>query len=119
MQSHLQFRKQAHQDTSSFRPHDRRQVWSSSRIKTKFNQGLEQRVLNSGRSEVNYSTSLLVFLEFFITIHHADEELPFCINISGKSRLSWKAASSRRQKHKIKKQADEHLNPMKQEYQHS
>lgn len=74
----------AHQGTTSFQPHDRREIWSSSGIQTKFNQELEHRVLNSGRSEVNYSTSLLVFLEFLIFIHHADEELPLGINISGK-----------------------------------
>lgn len=74
----------AHQGTTSFQPRDRREIWSSSGIQTKFNQELEHRVLNSGRPEVNYSTSLLVFLEFLIFIHHADEELPFGINISGK-----------------------------------
>lgn len=74
----------AHQGTTSFQPRDRREVWSSSGIQTKFNQELEHRVLNSGRSEVNYSTSLLAFLGFLISIRHADEELPFGINISGK-----------------------------------
>lgn len=116
MQSHLHVRKQAHQASSSCQPYGKRQVWSSSGIQTKFNQGLNTEY--SGRSEVNYSTSLLVFLEFFICIPHADEELPFCITISGKSKLSWKAASSHRQK-QDKNQADEHFNPMKQEYQHS
>lgn len=102
MQSHPQFRQRARQDTSSFQPRDRGQLWSSSGTQTKFNPGLEHRVLNSGKSEVNYSTSLLVFLESFLSIRHADEDLPFCINISGKSRLSWKTASSHRQKQKIK-----------------
>lgn len=82
----------------------------------RLNQGLNKEYL--GRSEVNYSTSLLVFLEFFISFYHADEELPFCITTSGKSKLSWKAASSHRQK-QDKNQADEHFNPMKQDYQHS